>query len=233
MKLTIKQVENKIKAVHRASERRKAKSRRVDGPCRWNEASDDWTRALSLDWQVRNKQFKGCNGKAIFDPVAMCATSYSWWTFVRRIKGKIVFNAHGYSVTTSGHQHAVRSILEALGIKIDLEVDMRASLTDFESKALPVMYRHLFELEIASNRRNAKDRSAEIKAVKRDIATARRLGATCARETIQGIKESCAHDEAQRLADLAAKRERAQEVNRATTGMIRSNVVADLSSLSA
>lgn len=233
MKLTIKKIESKLKAAHRVNERRKAKSRAGHGPSKWNEPSDDWTQVLSLAWQVRNQRFKGCNGKAIFDPVLMHATSYDWWVFVRRVKGKVVFNAHRYSVTTSGHQSAVRSVLEALGVKIDLEVNTHASLTDFEFKALPAMYRQLFDLEIASKRRNAKDRSKEIREVKRDIALARKLGAYCTRKDVQAIKERCERDETERLAELASKRARQREIGRASTVMLRTNVVADVGQLSA
>lgn len=233
MKLTIKQVENKLKAAHRAEERRKAKSRKIHGRTSWNESNDDWTKVWSLNWQRRNEQFKGCNGKAVFDPIAMHATSYDWWVFVKRIKGKVVFNAHRYSVTTGGHQGSVRSILESLGVKIDLEVETRASLDAFETNALPALYQRLFELEIASKRRNAKDRSKEIKQVKRDIAMARSIGAKCSRADMREIKERCLAAEQARLSDLAEKRARERELNRAHAAMIKNNAVADLSSLAA
>jgi hypothetical protein len=59
-----------------------------------------------------------------FDPIKMEATSYNWWLFVKRIKGKTVFNSYRYSVSTSKHQSKVRSLMSQLGIRIDRYVQV-------------------------------------------------------------------------------------------------------------
>lgn len=59
-----------------------------------------------------------------FDPTKIEATSYNWWLFVKRIKGKTVFNSYRYSVSTSKHQAKVRSLMSQLGIKIDRYVQV-------------------------------------------------------------------------------------------------------------
>lgn len=196
-KLTVDQVEAKLKRIN---------SRRTQ----WNHETvkseqapaSAWPKALGLDWQVRNQIFKGCNGKCTFDPVTMIADSYGHWPFVQLIKGKVVFNAYRYSVTTSGHQSVVRGLMARLGIKIDLEVNTGASLNSFKYCALREMYHRLFTLEIASARKNANDRSREIRETKRDIAMARKLGAVCRRAEIKSIQTRCLETETNRLAAM-------------------------------
>lgn len=70
--------------------------------------------------------WKGSN--VVLDTQAMTATSYDWWYFVKRVNGKIVFNDYRYSISTAKHQRKVRSVLAALGIKIDLVVELKESL---------------------------------------------------------------------------------------------------------
>lgn len=69
-----------------------------------------------------------------FDPNTMEARSYGWWVFVKRIKGRVVFNVHRYSNTTARHQWKVRMLMKDLGINIDLHVNTPKSL---EFNALP------------------------------------------------------------------------------------------------
>lgn len=75
-----------------------------------------------------------------FDPTKIEATSYNWWLFVKRIKGKTVFNSYRYSVSTSKHQSKVSSLLSQLGIEIDRYVQVRdglqyiSSLTELNKK---------------------------------------------------------------------------------------------------
>lgn len=52
---------------------------------------------------------------------------------MKRIKGKVVFNDYRYSVSTARHQRKVRTLLRELGIKIDIEVSFRASLSGYET----------------------------------------------------------------------------------------------------
>jgi hypothetical protein len=70
--------------------------------------------------------YKGSN--VTFDPTCMVANSYNWWTFFRRCNGKHIFNNYSYSPTTQRHQRKVRSLLEELGIRIDLVIECPAGL---------------------------------------------------------------------------------------------------------
>ena len=68
-----------------------------------------------------------------FDANTSTAMSYNWWVFVKKINGLVVFNNHGYSHATMGHQRKVRALLNTLGITIDLEVKCPKGLQDLES----------------------------------------------------------------------------------------------------
>lgn len=63
-----------------------------------------------------------------FDPKQISAFSYAWWTFVGVVEGKVVFNNYFYSPTTAKHQSKVRNLVRELGIKIDIEMPIPASL---------------------------------------------------------------------------------------------------------
>lgn len=89
--------------------------------------------ALGIPYQTRNKVFKGCNGKLMFDPVTGRGTSYfDGYEISKVIKGKLVLNAYGYSVTTSNHVSVLRSLFHTLGLKY-IEVEAPAGLQDLES----------------------------------------------------------------------------------------------------
>lgn len=78
------------------------------------------------------KHFKRSNiykaSNVTFNPETFEAYSYRWWLFVKRIKGKTIFNSYRYSVSTSQHQSKVRSLMSQLGIKIDRFVQVREGL---------------------------------------------------------------------------------------------------------
>lgn len=78
--------------------------------------------------QLKSGTYKASN--VTFNPNTCEAISYNWWTFVKVIDGKLVFNAHAYSPTTQRHQHKVRSIMVQRGMRPDVIVDTRLSLSD-------------------------------------------------------------------------------------------------------
>jgi hypothetical protein len=47
------------------------------------------------------------------------AISYKWWTYLKVIDGKLVFNEYRYSVTTSKHQRECLNLLLNHGITKD------------------------------------------------------------------------------------------------------------------
>lgn len=54
-----------------------------------------------------------------FNTKTIEAHSYTWWAFVKVIKGKVIFNNYRYSISTSKHQTKVQSLMSQLNIKID------------------------------------------------------------------------------------------------------------------
>lgn len=69
----------------------------------------------------KSNTYKASN--VTFNPETIEAFSYDWWCFVKVIGGKVVFNSYNYSPSTIKHQYKVRSLLNDLGIKIDLEIE--------------------------------------------------------------------------------------------------------------
>jgi hypothetical protein len=79
---------------------------------------------MSFLYSKRAGIYKNSTGSLTFDPKTCEAHSYRWWKFVAVVEGKVVFNNYRYSVSTSKHQSKVRSLLNDLNIKIDLELPL-------------------------------------------------------------------------------------------------------------
>jgi len=86
------------------------------------------TTATKIKYFPKLKIYKNSTGNVTFDPATITADSYNWWTFVKVIKKKVVFNDYYYSSSTSAHQSLVREVMKELGIKIDVTVHQRGSL---------------------------------------------------------------------------------------------------------
>jgi hypothetical protein len=160
-----------------------------------------------MPFQSRNKVFKGSNGKNTFDPLTLEAVSYGHWCYVMKIKGKVVFNWYKYSNTTTGHQYEMSSLLKELGVKTYLKVKMAPSLRRFKNEALEPMYREMFELEVALNRKNSnpksnRQRRAGIVSLKSDIVKARELGAVFSKASIEALQQRVLNEETSRLERL-------------------------------
>lgn len=84
-----------------------------------------------LKYFKRLKTFKLSNVE--FNPNTMIATSYDWWEFVKKINGYVVFNDYSYSVSTRKHQHRVTTLLNQLGINIDIYIESPKGLQNLNS----------------------------------------------------------------------------------------------------
>lgn len=149
----------------------------------------------------------GQNNK--FDLESFEAVSYRWWTYVCKIKGKVVFNNYPYSPTTQGHQRRMRELLKQLGIKIDVEVSMRQSLSNFYNDSLPSKYEALFQYEIKlarANKKNIDSIKESIADLKAEIKTCRQLGAKMPMAKIMALKASVKDSDARRLEREREKR---------------------------
>jgi hypothetical protein len=150
-------------------------------------------------WRPRKEVWEdGVNN--VFDPSLIEARSYRWWTYVAKIKGKVVFNNYPYSHSTVNHQRNMRALLKKLKIKIDFEVSMPQSLTSFYAESLPRQYREMFEIEVKSERARKKGVYVEslrqhfdthekaTVALKLQIKACRQLGAKMKREDIANLR---------------------------------------------
>lgn len=161
-----------------------------------------------------------------FNPETFEAVSYNWWTYVTKIKGKVVFNAYPYSPTTQNHQSEMRKLLKHLQIKIDVTVSMRESLGSFHSEALEGLYRALFTVEVEgktarkpgvyveTQRQWYASRAEAVKALKDSIRTCRQLGAKFSRAEIKAVKKEVERQNESRLERARKQRTEAAELRK-------------------
>jgi hypothetical protein len=197
-----------------------------------------WQDALGFHYQSRNKIFKDCNGNCTFDPVKLQAYSYKHWMFVDLIKGKVVFNNHSYSQTTSTHQNAIRDLLHNLDIQIDFEIDMSRGLEYFKEDALSELYTRLASYEVVLTRKGVRDQTKNnalesIQEVNSDIKVAKTLGAKITKNEIDLIYASAKTGENRRLATLATERVDRSEERRQSKLLEQTGKVIDLSQFAA
>lgn len=87
-----------------------------------------------MKYMKRSNTYQASN--VTFNVDTCSAYSYGWWAFVKRIKGKVIFNAYQYSNSTTKHQYKVRSLLQDLGIRIDREVQVKRGLQNITTLKL-------------------------------------------------------------------------------------------------
>jgi hypothetical protein len=124
-----------------------------------------------------------------FNPETLVATSYRWWTYVAKIKGKVVFNSYYYSSQTSSHQGHMRDLLKKLKIKIDVEVEAPSGLNKL-NEALEHAYTELYKAELSQKHSRTRDYSDYIKTQTAMIKRLRSIGAKCSGTTPNKIKAS-------------------------------------------
>lgn len=73
-------------------------------------------------YYTRLEKYKGNNGNCVFYADRVHGYSYGWWTAVEKIGPFVIFNACLYSNQTAKHLGKMRSVMRALGIKIDFAV---------------------------------------------------------------------------------------------------------------
>ena len=123
------------------------------------------TQAQKNMFRKRSGVFKAAN--FYFDPTEVFATSYNWWVFIKKIKGKVIFNDYNYSNSTAKHQSKARSLLYKLGIKPALVISAPKGLQDLEAAITwyEALNRELlFDMERPrSHKAKNKERAKQIK----------------------------------------------------------------------
>jgi len=187
----------------------------------------------SLKYYKMANIWKISTGNCTFNPEICQADSYNWWVFVKKIKGKVVFNDYSYSPSTSGHQSAMRSLLKQLKIKIDHIVCIRQSLNDFEHSALKSLYESIFHIELQLGRKNAqkkliKNRKNQIKELKKTIKEYRALGAVFTKLQMKELKKEVIKNDLDNKGYEKKKREKTNRVARNSTKLMKTGVEFDL-----
>lgn len=121
----------------------------------------------------RTPIYKASN--VVFNHENIEATSYDWWVFVKRIGKRVVFNSYRYSVSTAKHQRKVRTLMRELGIRVDIEVSFRESLSEVtqvhQLKRLQAR-QDAHDLELAETKRLERNRKRRARrALKRERET--------------------------------------------------------------
>ena len=171
--------------------------------------------ANGLKYFKRLKIWKSSTGNVKFDPTSVRATSYNWWVFVRKIKGKVVFNDYNYSPSTGGHQNAVRALLKKLKINIDVTIKMRSSLNDLTTESLPAIYKEIFTLKAYNVRKGVRKATIQynlerISDLRADMKIMRSLGAEITRYTLEKLKQEVSASETWHANQLVEKRKAAR-----------------------
>ena len=163
--------------------------------------------------KTRN-EYVGCNRKARFYADEIRATSYDHWNFVNVINGKVVFNWFKYSNTTSNHQWAVNALLQDLGIKVDVTVNMNRSLTEdtFRQDALHYYYNTATQLIVKKNSPRVRKKTKEecemaLENIREKIKELKELGAEYSwRSLYRSYKRDKAHrDDKEKYLVIAKK----------------------------
>lgn len=160
----------------------------------------------SITWRPRLKIWKNNSGNARFDQTECRATSYEHWCFVRKIKGKVVFNSYYYSQQTRSHQSGMRAVLKQLKIKIDLELSSPYSLDRLDDAAESIVDA-IETLRIETERVNSKaarnkQRQTEITALMLRLKQLKALGAKVSKETVKAARSEAIASEQRRLVDV-------------------------------
>lgn len=164
-----------------------------------------------LQYRKRRNLYTNSTGTNTFDPERCEAYSYSWWQYVRRIRGKVIFNDYDYSPSTNAHQCVMRDLLKKLRIRIDVTVRVQCGLQSekFREQALEPLYTELYKLQIAIARTGArpeknKQRIQKIRELRKQIRILRGLGAVFTRRQMGALLDSLVASETKRLESVRA-----------------------------
>lgn len=163
-----------------------------------------WGSHCGLKYSKKRARYENSTHNVTFDPATCQAHSYKWWCFVRKIKGKVVFNDYRYSSSTSGHQSAVRSLLRELNIKIDVIVSTSESLTDSLDSVVAEKYREIARLNCEIARKGTRKKNNEYHAelvakLFAEIETLKKCGAKLTKKTMSEIDAKAQATESRRV----------------------------------
>jgi hypothetical protein len=149
----------------------------------------------SLKYHKKSNMYKNSTGNVTFNPETYEAVSFKWWTFVKVIKGLTIFNDYNYSLSTRAQQSCVRDLMKQLNIKIDVNVNIIASLSSDSglSNELENEYTSIFENEILLTRttfKHGENVHHEIMKSMDQIDKLKFLGAEISKNRIKELKKN-------------------------------------------
>lgn len=182
--------------------------------------------------------YKNSTGNVVFDPVKLEARSYDHWVFVKKIRGKLVFNDYNYSQSTNAHQSLVRGVLRDLKIKIDAVVYTHDDLDCLESSGIRSVYKRFLVLQAAvKNPKARKDSRAhqwrvqEFNEAKKNLATLRSIGVRASRRMQAELKAQLAAETKQHAAEAARVREENRIKRQENSALVKEQKVFNIFSL--
>lgn len=168
------------------------------------------SRSGSLQYFKRANEYRNSTGTNRFCPVAVEARSYNHWVFVKRIKGKVVFNDYSYSNSTAKHQSAMRGLLRDLKIKIDVTVSQRDSLSHGIDVKGIIREIELAKFTLARKGLTAKTRERAATELSESTVELKRLrtllGVSVPRGLVASVRAEVLKSETERLATARERR---------------------------
>jgi len=175
-------------------------------------------RGLELPYKPRLGTFKSSSGKVEFNPSTMIATSYTHWTFVKKVNGKLLFNNASYSMTTNRHQSQVRTLLSQLSIKYTtINMPNNGDLDNLSNETTLRKYEEMidFEIEVFNTTKGRlktgahQNRLWNINNLKKEIKVLESIGFKVTKKEVTKLRKSMFKKDAERIAK--AKQEKADQ----------------------
>lgn len=206
---TIEQVTNKLKAIadkeNEANMQAYRQLARHDADARFPKAIS--YRKVAGDYKAKDGIFTNSTGKFYFNPLTLQASSYSWWSMLTIVKGKLIRNRCDYSMSTTAHQGRLDQALNALGIKPDFTVYTRANIGNVDDWKSDELF-ELASLMVRLNHCRADSKKFYQGQIKRKLAEVQAIGAF--KFTKAEIKAAVAKRETERSNRLQYLKERKQ-----------------------
>lgn len=192
-------------------------------------------RTIGGPYKVKIECFESSSGKFWFDPIAMHATSYGWWSMLCVHKGKIVRNACGYSMQTSKHQDMLDKAIKALGIKVDVTIATKANIGNLDTLKDTLLSEHCDRAMLSKYSRKGHYKGW-VRASKRELDKCIKAGLF--KVTTKDMQQAMERAEQRRRAKLDSlkkrrqwqkerEQERAKRTVNAFDGFVRSDVASD------
>ncbi len=181
-----------------------------------------------MEWRPRLKIYQGSNRKNTFNPTTFEAYSYGHWQYVKKVKGKILFNYFKYSHTTAKHQREMfQFLMTKMKVKTKDIIILNQAENLREGFFLDDFYKKLFLAEFAANRKGLgkeylKKQKKTVLQLRTEIKTLLKLGARrLAGQDIENLRQKVVNNELHRLQENREKSRITREKRRELLANVR------------